>query len=535
MPPALQPALGRAADRRRGVAAGRTCTQLRVLTRVRGAAGKIGCAGIRRSTPLPWHAIACRRPSLVDGPRRAKRRGPMESRCVACSRSFSALVRGARRSRRGPALAPRPGPGLAGLRPAAAADAWSTAARPTRSRSTDPELVWLREQDELALRCSNVEVRTPAGALVASAPLGRAAPWQSRRSCSERRLELVEAQLELPEIELTRDDERQAGADLRRPARRSCRSARRRAAAGSAHCSGDGGEDQRSSSRRAAAGPRHRPVARSSSDAVTGDRATAADAVFDLKRGRSSLAGVARRASSASGSVEATGEPTHDAGPAGRSRSSCSRLQAQGFQAFAPDLPLAGLALPVSGTMHFSIDRRDRASSGRPAMDLTIGRGHDRGHGASAWRPIPIKQGALQRHARADWTGRRPDRAAAARQRRLHAERHRQGWRDRRASSRPTSTVDAEELDVAEVLALVADGASPAAPAPGSRSNVTAGQFGAVTVQIDERRHAARSAGSRRPASPSAAAQVRYLDTMPPGHRPDRHGRRSPATACGSS
>ena len=84
---------------------------------------------------------------------------------------------------------------------------------------TDPMLVWLREQDAVALEARNVEARTREGELVAAAPLVRATVAVPPLVL-EQRLQLVDVELDLPEIQLTPRREPQVRPALRSAHRR---------------------------------------------------------------------------------------------------------------------------------------------------------------------------------------------------------------------------------------------------------------------------------------------------------------------------
>ena len=109
----------------------------------------------------------------------------------------------------------------------------------------------------------------------------------------EQRLELVDVTVELPEIQLTRDEQRKLDAAVRSAARQPFHLGEAAGGGGLGTLLGDGGEvkDPRLASLRLV-----RVTAPSLQfvDAVTGDRATATDAVFELERDGHDLAGVAQ-------------------------------------------------------------------------------------------------------------------------------------------------------------------------------------------------------------------------------------------------
>ena len=122
------------------------------------------------------------------------------------------------------------GPALAGGAAADAAAADRRAARPTASTFAEPSLVWLREEDAVAVEVRDVEVRTPAGEFVAGAP--RCARRGRRRGpLLERRIEPRGHRARPAADRADPRGGRPARPGLRRPAR-GARPGRRRASAG---------------------------------------------------------------------------------------------------------------------------------------------------------------------------------------------------------------------------------------------------------------------------------------------------------------
>ena len=149
----------------------------------------------------------------------------------------------------------------------------------------------------------------------------------------EQRLELVDVELDLPEIQLTRDEDRKLV--LRFDQRLAAIPLGEATGGGGlGHLLGESGEvdDPRFDDLRLV-----RVTAPSLQfvDAVTGDRATAADAVFELEKDgsiwRASLEGKL-----GGGTVAADWRADRDAGAAGRHASRCERLRPKDFVAFAP-------------------------------------------------------------------------------------------------------------------------------------------------------------------------------------------------------
>jgi hypothetical protein len=370
---------------------------------------------------------------------------------------------------------------------------------------TDPTLVWLRTEDAVGVEVRNVEARTRDDELVAAAPLVRATVAVTPL-LFEQRLQPVEVELELPEIQLTRGEDRKLTLQFDQ----------RLAAVPLGATAGGGGlgtllgesgeiEDPRLDDLRLV-----RVTAPSLQfvDAVTGDRARAAHAVFELEKTgaiwRASLGGEL-----GDGMVAVIGEPTST--PARPDvRLELQGLRPKDFVAFAPELPLAGLDLPVSGTVRFTVDGTT-ATIGNAAVDLSMGAGAI-AVTSLGLAPIAIKQGELRGTIQAGLAG-----ADIARLQ-LAADGFSLG-----ASGKVTVidgevsaniTADAQELDVSEVLQLW-----PTAVAGDARAwieaNIPAGQLSAVTFQVDQR--------ATRPDQPMlggtfsfTGAQVRYLDTFPP-------------------
>ena len=370
---------------------------------------------------------------------------------------------------------------------------------------TDPMLVWLREQDTVALEARNVEARTREGELVAAAPLVRATVAVPPLVL-EQRLQLVDVELDLPEIQLTRDENRKFV----------LRFDQRIAAIPLGEATGGGGLEALLGESGEVDDPRFddlrlvRVTAPSLQfvDAVTGDRATSADAVFELEKDgsiwRASLKGEL-----GGGTVAVIGEPTST--PARPDVTlQVERLRPKDFVAFAPTVPLADLDLPVSGTVRFSVDGTT-ATLGAATMDLTMGAG-EIAVTSLGLAPIAIKQGELRGTVQGGWT------SADIERLQLVADGFTLGASGTVAvvdgDVAATIALDAKELDVGEVLQLW-----PTAIAAGARdwiaANIAAGQLSALTLQLDQR--------GARPDQPKLGgtfkfngAQVRYLDTFPP-------------------
>ena len=370
---------------------------------------------------------------------------------------------------------------------------------------TQPSLVWLRDQGTVALETHDVEVRTPAGEFVASAPLlrGTVGVWPLLVGW---RIDLVEAQIELPQIELTRDEDGKLILSF----------AGQLAALGVGEATGGAGvgallEDGSGSGDPRLAALRQVRVTAPSLEFVdtrSGDRATAANPVFDLQRvgdaWRASLSGQL-----GSGSVEATSEAGARPGQQ-QLTIELHGLQAKDFSAFAPNLPLASLALPVSGTVHLTVDPAT-TQIGAATVNLSAAAGTIEAP-ALQLAPIPIRSAELQGEFDVQ------ARQAKIDQLRIVADGYALGVSgtvgDTAGEIVADVKVTAEELDVPEILALW-----PGAVAGGARAwivaNVPVGRIGNATLQIRD--------GSTHPDQPDLGAaftfsgvQVRYLDTFPP-------------------
>jgi hypothetical protein len=186
------------------------------------------------------------------------------------------------------------------------------------------------------------------------------------------------------------------------------------------------------------------------------------------------------------------------------------RLRPKDFVAFAPELPLSGLDLPVTGTARFSVDAAT-ATVGDASLDFTLGAGSI-AVTTLGLAPVAIKEGVLQGKVQGGLAG------ADITRLQLVADGFTIGASGKLAVSdgeiSANVALDAQELDVAEVLSVW-----PTGIAGGARdwiqANILAGQLAKVTFQIDER--------SSRPDQPKlggafafTGAQVRYLDTFPP-------------------
>ena len=368
-----------------------------------------------------------------------------------------------------------------------------------------PVLVWQRQEDELELQVSNTVVRTREGALIASVPSARGTVAVTPLLLRQR-LELIEAEVELPEIQLKRNAERKlvltfAGqlADL--PLGEAAEGG------GPDTLFGPGGEmdDPRLAALRLI---RITAPSLQFVDEVTGDRATAADAAFDLKKA-GQIWSVAIGGKIGSGRVELTGSPTTTPGRPDLTLV-LQQIEPKELQAFASELPLGGLALPVSGSMHFTIDGMTR-ELGAARIDMTFGAGSI-AITTLGLDPIPVKQGSLRAQLDPKWTGGTLERLELANEAFTVGASGKGALVDGQLEA--NVSVDAESLDVKDVLGLWPTEVAGTARA-WIAQNVTAGQFTAVRFTVDE--HGARPDQPDLGASfDFTGATVRFVDTMPP-------------------
>ena len=186
-------------------------------------------------------------------------------------------------------------------------------------------------------------------------------------------------------------------------------------------------------------------------------------------------------------------------------------LRPKDFLAFAPSVPLAGLDLPVSGTVRFSVDGTT-ATLGSAAMNLTMGAGAI-AVTSLGLAPIPIKNGELRATLSGGWTNAEIDRLQLTADGFTLGVSGKAGVIDGELAA--NIVLDAKELDVGEVLQLWPMGVAGEAR-EWIAANVAAGQLSALTLQIEE--------GGSHPDQPKlggtfafSGAQVRFLDTLPPG------------------
>lgn len=369
---------------------------------------------------------------------------------------------------------------------------------------TRPSLVWLRDKGTIALEIHDVEARTEAGAFVASAPMLRG--QIAARPLLLGRLELVAAEIELPGIELTRNADSKLvlsfGGKL--------------ADVVLGESGGDEGLDKLMGGASESADPRvsHLRLVQIAApslqfvDAVSGDRATATDPVFELEQ-KKGVWTASLSVRLGDGHVEASTEPAATS-PLEQVTIQFQRLQAQDFAAFAPDLPLAGIAVPVSGTVGFTFDPTT-AARGSATIDLTAGAG-EIGVASLGLAPIPITGGSLRGRLAAGWLSGEIERCELAAPGYSLNLAGKLGLAEHGVDA--DLTLGAADLDVAEILQLW-----PKSLGGYARdwvvANVPVGQVSAAKFQL--------SSHSNRPNQPElggqfrfSGMQLRYIETMPP-------------------
>lgn len=375
---------------------------------------------------------------------------------------------------------------------------------PYRVSFTNPSLVWFRDKGTIALEIRDVEARSETGAFVASAPLLRG--QVAVRPLLLGRLELVAAQLELPGIELTRNADGKLvlsfGGKL--------------ADVVFGEEGSDEGLDKLMGGASESADPRvsHLRLVQVTApslqfvDAVSGDRASANDPVFELEQKQgiwtASLSGRLGE-----GHVEASTEPATPS-PLEQVTIEFQQLQARDFAAFAPDLPLAGIAVPISGTVGFTFNPTT-GERGSATVDLSAGAG-EIGVASLGLAPIPITGGSFRGRLAAGWLTGEIERCELAAP----------GYSLNLAGTLGLAehgvdadlTLKAGDLDVAEILQLW-----PKSLGGDARdwvvANVPVGKVSAATFQL--------SSHGDRPNQPKIGGQfsfngmqLRYIDTMPP-------------------
>jgi hypothetical protein len=368
-----------------------------------------------------------------------------------------------------------------------------------------PSLVWLRDENAAALEVRDVEARTKEGQLVASAPMLRGTIAVGPLLL-ERRIDLVEVQLDLPEIQLTRGDDGKLVLSF----------AGQLAAVPLGQAAGGGGLEALFGDATGAADPRLAELrlvqvtapSLQFVDTASGKHATATDAAFELTR----EGGIWRASLGArlgDGRIEATGEPAATP-PQQQLTLELQDFLANDLAVFAPDLPLAGLALPVSGSVRFLLDP-SAATVGAGTIDLTTGSGKV-GAPALGLPPIAVRRGELRARVETGWRRGAIDRLELVTDEFTLGLSGTLGEVDGRFQA--DVKLDATDLNVAEVLQLWPE--KVAGEARGwVAGNVTAGQFTAATLRVaDQSPHPDQlDVGG---GFGFSGVTVRYLETMPP-------------------
>lgn len=368
----------------------------------------------------------------------------------------------------------------------------------------DPTLVWLREERAVALAVRDVETRTHTGEFVAGAPLARvvvAVP-----PLLERRIEPKVIELELPELELTRQPDGSlvlsfAGQLTSLPLGRSAGPDALESLLGGRADSADPRFDELRLVRITA--PNLVYI-----DATTGRTATASQARFELRRaGDGWTGGLALRLDS--GRVRIAFSPGTGGGD-DRVSIEADRFPLQGLLALLPQLPPLDLTLPVSGTIAFTLDR-ERLIPGPATIALTSADASLASE-ALGMAAIPIERARLDATLEAGW----------ARAELSHVEIMAEGWGITAAGMvargaaglRAELELEAHDLDIHELLALWPDRFAGGAKQWAAR-HVTAGRASAATLHW----------GDRRPRPDQldlggsfdfSGVELRYLDSFPP-------------------
>jgi hypothetical protein len=378
---------------------------------------------------------------------------------------------------------------------------------PFRVTFTAPTLRWSRADGTLALGLGDLEVRTAEGEFIAGAPSARitvaAAPlllgWQ---------VEPVAVVLDLPELELTRQTDHSlvlafAGQLTAFPLSRGVGGGGLEALLGDA--APRGGDSGLEHLRRV------RVTAPSLQfyDERTGQRVSADDAAFQLRRHDAGGWAVSLSGRVGGGRVELTGEPGGSAAEL-LVGIGLERFPVQSLAGIVPDLPLGALELPVSGRIDFPLDTgtrelgvaQVRLAAERPVLALPdIG-----------LDPVRLREAALEMRLAAGW------REAAIQELRLAGEGYglAASGSVAYAGSGPSARleIEAQDLDVPEILALWPT--RLAAPARAwAVENLRRGRIAEARLEVG-----GEGSHPDRPALGGGFAfsdgELRYLPTLPP-------------------
>jgi hypothetical protein len=238
---------------------------------------------------------------------------------------------------------------------------------PFQVEFTDPSLVWDAEEGVIALQVRDLTARTDQGQLVASAPVLRASVALGPL-LRERQIEVVSVEIELPRMQLLRSAEGTLA----------LRFADELAAVPLGEAAGDDGLSAVLGGASGSNDPRFsrlrlvevKAPALAYRDEGSGAQASATDAVFTLTRDGAEWDG-ALAAAVGGGRVALHGAPDPGSSKID-ARVLIDAVQLQSLAALLPDAPLGGLALPVSGTVQFTVDPE---TGSRSAIEVAISGG----------------------------------------------------------------------------------------------------------------------------------------------------------------
>jgi hypothetical protein len=370
---------------------------------------------------------------------------------------------------------------------------------------TEPSLVWEPAADLVGLRVHDFAARTEDGRLVATAPVLQGAV-ALRPLLLERRLELVRAKIELPQIELSRGEDGRLALRLDRqlaavPLGETTDGGGLAALLGDTPGSGD------SRLARLQRVEVQAPLLRFE-DTASGTQASASDALFALTRKDEGWSATLA-AKVGDGRISATAEAAATP-PQQDLAVELQNIQPKELTALFPELPLAGLALPVSGTVQFPFDPMT-GERGAATVDLSA-RGGEIGAAGLGLEPVAVREARLRGRLEPGWQEARIEEMRLVGEGFALGAAGRIGQIDGRLVL--DAEIEAEKLDIAETLRLW-----PTALAEDARAwiagNVSAGQIGGATLRIGGRgaRPGQESLGGSLAFS---EVELRYMDGFPP-------------------
>ena len=370
---------------------------------------------------------------------------------------------------------------------------------------TDPSIGWDRAENVLELQVRNVEARAENDHLVASAPQLRGTVALAPLIL-ERKINLVEVGLELPRIGLSRDADGKLALSFDG----------KLAEVPMGETAGGGGLEALLGGGPEGADPRlaslrrvevHAPVL-DYVEQTLGAKVSARDAVFAMVR-TGEIWDTSLSAGLGDGRITAKAAPAATP-PQLDVTMELESLEPSLLADFARDLPLAGLVLPVSGTVAFSVDPRT-GTTGPASVDLTGQSGRIASESLGL-APLRLDGARLRGRIDAGLDGASIDELRLAGEGFIFDAKGSIGI----APSGVTAdvTVDPDDLDVDEALRLW-----PTKVATDARTwlaeHVPAGKLGHATLKIGGR--------SSRPGQQDMAgslefsgARVIYLDGFPP-------------------